>query len=711
MALDPYSLCPCGSGKKVKFCCNDIVEDMQRILSMRQNNQLHMALQSLNQLRKSLKPGHPGEIWVRTTEATILLEDNQLDLAKTAVAEALEAIPDNPQLVALSALTSVIADGYEPSKALVDRAFQEATEHRSLLSHLATLLTQHFMSDNKVMAARQHLGLALRLSTDPAPYLERLAAFDSDQSLPYWLRSDYFLKNVELPEERQADYGQAVGLELCGCYQLAANAFEALANRDPENSDLWYNTALCLAWSGDVQGAIEAFGEAACTSSDFEDAVEYETLCQMLEITDPEEGIELSRTMFRAGSVAKLLTNWQDHERIVRSEEPEQNVAGEIAGAFHLLDRSRIPTEQISEDSVEEIPNVIGDITVFSSEEKTQEPAAALFEYYGREPVAEQVKLLLDSSIGELELDEETEKVSTIPAELHDLHNHWYFSADTPAHLMHRLERDRWERILQDVWPNMPLASLDGKTPLEAVGDEELKIELAASIQALEAICDQRGYFFDTTPLRERLQVAETLPLAVDENAILAMQPLPRLLRLVLEELSDDQLAHVLKRALATQVSSLCYDVFTESLSRADLMSDEDASSLHSGLVGLCRNQYNREEALRWIQKGRKFDEQREEPLEQLITWDLREASVRAWDPEDPEGRQLLLRLWEQTSVKLPYLKTVLGQLVESMGIDAPWDDSVIQTSETSQTTAGGVWTPDSQPAQEKSKLWIPGQD
>ncbi len=711
MDLDPYSLCPCGSGKKVKFCCNEIVEDMQRILSMRQNNQLHMALQSLSKLRSSLKAGHPGEIWVRTTEATILLEDNQLDLAKKAVSEALEAIPDNPQLLALSALTSLIADGYEASKAIVDQALQHASDQRNLISHVVSLLADHFMNENKVMAVRQHLALAIRLAADPAPMVERLAGFDRDQSLPFWLRSDYFLKSVDIPEDRQADYARAVDLESCGCYQLAANAFEALANKDPENSDLWYNTALCLAWSGDVQGAIEAFGEAACTQKKFEDAVECETLCQMLELTDPEEGVDVSRSLFRAGSVAKLLTNWQDAEQIVRDEESGQELPPNIAGVFHILDRPQVPVEDSADFAEETIPNIIGDITVFAGEEKSSERSMVILDYYGKEPVADVIQLILESSQNELEQEGETEVHSKIPAEIQDLHHNWYFPASTPVYLMHKLEQERWQRILQDVWPNMPLAALDGKTPLEAVGDEEFQIELAAAVNSLDAICDQRGYFFELKPLRERLKVAQPEPITIDEQTVLAIFPLPRLQRIALEQLNDEQLVRVLQRSLLTHVSSLCYAVFKETVNRPQVVSDEETSSLYSGLVGLCRNQYNRDEALNWIAKGREFDAQRNEPLEKLVTWDLREASVRSWDPNDPEGRELLLRLWQQTSIKLPYLKTVLEQLVETTGIEPPWSGSVIQTSETAGTSSAGVWTPGSQPAEEKSKLWIPGQD
>jgi len=709
MAIDPYALCPCGSGKKIKFCCNDIVEDMQKILSMRQNNQLHMALQSLSRLRKSLKAGHPGEVWVRTTEATILLEDNQLDLAKTAVAESLESLPDNPQLLALSAITSVLADGYQASQDIVNRALQQsAVEQRHLIANLASLLAQHFMEANKVMAARQHLTLSLRMSVDPAPVVEQLSAFDGNQSLPFWFRSDYFLKSVDVAEELKDEYQAAAALESCGCYQLAATAFEAIANKDPENSGLWYNTALCLAWSGDEPGAIEAFGEAACTETNFDDAVACESICQMLELLDPEEGIEVSRTLFRVKSVSKLLTNWQETPRIVRGETaPEEKHAAKL----QLIDRAQVPQEELEGMSVGDVPNVIGEITVVDADEASGSPAQVLFEYYGKAKLDSQISLLSEAAQGELELDGKSEVVATMPTEIHDLHHNWYVASETPLHTVHRLSRERWEWILADVWPNLPLAALDGKTPLETVGDEESKIELTAAINSLEAICDQQEYFFDAQPVRERLQVPESTPLVIGEETVLSTLTLAELRRLPISELSDTQLTHVLRRAIVTKQCSLSYNVFTEILTRPELLSEADTSAVYSELVGLARTKFNREEALDWIDKGRNFDRNRNESIETLAMWDLREATVRLWDPEDSQGPQILKRLWEETSVKLPYLKNVLQTLVETTKIQPPWEGGIIQSPDGSGSAGGEVWTPGAQPGEEKSKLWIPGQD
>ncbi|MFN9034852.1 MAG: SEC-C metal-binding domain-containing protein [Planctomyces sp.] len=37
MALDSYALCICGSGKKLKFCCQDVLPELSLASTLRDN--------------------------------------------------------------------------------------------------------------------------------------------------------------------------------------------------------------------------------------------------------------------------------------------------------------------------------------------------------------------------------------------------------------------------------------------------------------------------------------------------------------------------------------------------------------------------------------------------------------------------------------------------------------------------------------------------
>ena len=57
MAIEPYSPCPCGSGRKLKFCCQAILSEMERVLEFQQNNQPRMALAALDEGRAGVAIG------------------------------------------------------------------------------------------------------------------------------------------------------------------------------------------------------------------------------------------------------------------------------------------------------------------------------------------------------------------------------------------------------------------------------------------------------------------------------------------------------------------------------------------------------------------------------------------------------------------------------------------------------------------------------
>lgn len=51
MSLDPYKPCPCGGGKKVKFCCcKDVVNELGEVTRAIEGEQRLAALEKLNKL-------------------------------------------------------------------------------------------------------------------------------------------------------------------------------------------------------------------------------------------------------------------------------------------------------------------------------------------------------------------------------------------------------------------------------------------------------------------------------------------------------------------------------------------------------------------------------------------------------------------------------------------------------------------------------------
>jgi len=125
MPLDPYSACPCGSGKKFKWCCQPVHADIERAYAQEAEGQHDAALQLMEQVVQA-NPGNP-EAWGRRAE--LLFRNQRLDEAEQALAKAFAINPNYPFGLYLQGMLRYVehelpgalllfrkaADAYDPS--------------------------------------------------------------------------------------------------------------------------------------------------------------------------------------------------------------------------------------------------------------------------------------------------------------------------------------------------------------------------------------------------------------------------------------------------------------------------------------------------------------------------------------------------------------------------------------------------------------------
>ena len=124
-------------------------------------------------------------------------------------------------------------------------------------------------------------------------------------------------------------------------------------------------------------------------------------------------------------------------------------------------------------------------------------------------------------------------------------------------------------------------------------------------------------------------------------------------------------------------------------------------------MVGICREQNRREEALSWLNAGREAADAADEAFRNVLEWDVRELNLRLDDPSDPEIPSLWKKFEEQYFAKLPEIRESMIDYMEEKGLGH-------LVSDVAPVTAGadGVWTPGSEPEEgQTKKLWVPGQD
>jgi len=735
MLFDPYETCPCGNGKKFKFCCIDLAEPMEKVIRHQQNNQLRMALRILSQLDKK----HPDNPWVLTTRTSILLDDQQLGEAREILERLLEKYPEHVLGTVLYATVMFADDGFEASKQSIDNAFLSTSHaYPDLISNLAMRISMLMFVSRKYLAARQFLTLAMRLAEDDdqKTIFLKLLQLDSDQGIPYPLRSVHQLVPYHGSPDIERQAAEAMRLVGLGCYGVAADLLTRLGEEEPDNAGLWQNAGFCRAWAGDEVDAADALHLSARLHEDFETSVELETIAQLLDVLNSQERARLRREEFRVNSVARLLTQLDGNSRIARLELPQPVDDGnsedvQPTALFLILDRPALSDLEATAISLQSMPNVIAKLSVFDADPQGENQARAFIgDAFEGQPFDDARAVFEEAAgdeidpVGLEQTDESTEQenerddVESIPRQLMPMHWHWHFPLKTTGKLKRDLRQQKWRQVVDEIWSDTKQESLRDKTPLEAAGDPELKVALAAAVFAFEAICEGNDYSLDVAQLCEQLQLDLEKPIPVSDTTPLNSFSSMQLHRLAVGELSDHQLQLTLQRALLIHHSRFLESVLREVLERPSCVEKIDLNRAYSTLSELCRKRFQFDDALQWIAKGRQAADTQERASENRLQWELRELNQRREDPDDPELNTLLERIHRNYCSKIPELQTHLEELCEDLGVPVPWHSGaalVAPGADSGSTTVGGIWTPDSAPetggaeADEK-KLWLPGQ-
>ena len=100
MAVDPYAPCPCGSGKKLKFCCADLAADIEKIDKLATSDQPHAALGHVEKLLAK----EPDRASLLDIRAMLELSLHEFDAAEKTLQHFLVTHPDNASAHAQAAM-------------------------------------------------------------------------------------------------------------------------------------------------------------------------------------------------------------------------------------------------------------------------------------------------------------------------------------------------------------------------------------------------------------------------------------------------------------------------------------------------------------------------------------------------------------------------------------------------------------------------------
>lgn len=706
--MDSYAPCPCGSGKKIKFCCQAILNEMAKIERLQENNQPHMALQLIDKLLKE----HPDNGWLVTQRAMALFNDENYVEARDSLLPFLRNNPDHPLANALLAIAVSQSEPIEKSKKVIHRAFLKSlSAEPQIVAILAGKLVAHYLDVGQDMAARQHMALVLRLGNEEERQRTLMAMLDldSDSNIPYPLRGGHPLPAFDPPADIQSQFKKAQRLYVHGCFAEAAELLTTLTEKVPDAPELWHTIGLMSAWDGNESQAAHALHQAARLYQDLDQSVDLEAMAQLLDRRHKDNAVVARIRSYETESLSKLLTRLDNEDRLSRLPLDEQG----IAAHYEILDRV-LPTEQeLDQMTMETVPRSIGRLTLIDQSEPGK-PALAHIVAIEGERLDQAVEIFencsgeLVSAVKDEANDDQSDIVALYSKDELALTESAFFPPKTPSHVRKELRKEMVEDSVRQKWMNSPQRALDGKSPAEAAGNDELKVALAAAVRVYDAFLDRKDLILDQAALYSELQLPAAREIPASDDLDLNTLTVAQLQRVSTTGMSDKLFDLVMQRALVVKHSGFAYRILREFVeNRPELVSEKsaEADNAYRTLAEICSRALRNGEALEWLSQGFEHSKSKNAPFQTLLMWKMLELQFRVQDLNDPQLKPLLLDLWNHYGAKMPVVRERLQEFVQALEIDAPWEHAIL----TPDSAGGSGWSSQTEETvgQEK-KLWLP---
>lgn len=709
MAHDPYSPCLCGSGKKLKFCCQDILSDMVRVEKLIENQP-----DAAEKLLRSLLEKHTDKEVLVTQLASVLTRKGEYAEARLQLANFLQQNPDEPRALLALADVCLTTEGFAASRRLIHRAFQLGVrQYPAGVAMLASRIAGQMAQSGCAMAVREHLALAVRLAPGERrnQILMQLANFESQRTIPYPFRGRFALLPVELGDETlKNEELRARKVSQIGCWEPAAILYTRLLEKLPEDGTLWYNLGLFRAWDGRIVEAAEALHKAAELLKDYDSAVEAEALAQLLDLETDEDAYSIVQETVNIESVSELVTaldNDPKFARVSSSEEESPVAGGRVAAEYEYL--SEALPEKPDADS---LPDVVADITIIDADADSDISPHALV--VALEDDLDQASAAFRDVVGKLakpaEEDAKPAQLSRMPRPCRLFDWKIHHAEEFGSGHFRTLDKKRLDEALGK-WLETPLNSLGNKSPADAAREDGNSVKVGGSVLTLNVTCNRMGYDPDLADVRQKLSLPEATPLKPESSESITSMPLLQFDRLAESELTDDQVIEFTNRITLVRHLRLLEQAVEELVKRPEALEKFTPMRAHLLRATVAREKNDLELASKCFEDARTAVGDDPDAFRTKLEIDIRELSCRLDNPQDPELPELLSAIRDRYFLKIPEIEEVIREELTSSGCTHLLNQ--LETAPAGAAQKEGLWTPDSkEPAAESgSKLWVPGQD
>jgi tetratricopeptide (TPR) repeat protein len=648
MDLNPYSPCPCGSGKQFKWCCQPIHRQIAQVFELDEEGQHEAALRLMDDVIRQ----HPGNPEAHGRRALLLFQNDRVEEAEKALDEAFRINADYAFGYFLKARFRLYEGEIAGALMLLRKAAElYSPEAHDILSEVYVEIFDCEMKLNHPLAA--HAAAELALKHNPANENLRngiAQVFGADNpNLPKsaWQRYDYKPLPESAPGDRKAAWKQALATAATGKLTAAAGAFAELTRRDEGDAAAWYNLALTQAWLGKNPDAVEALdryvalepseaeaarawamGEVLRVGQGMEDRADYVEYSQTAQLRDPQRFVaalgELEREKLLAGV---QVSQEQGMLSAVVLDPPPPALTPELEarqsarlGAYLLLVQNLVRMWNVNKEALDR---------AFDGLRKR---AGAAMGDHG---------------------------ASRGPAKFHDLLSGalaFPRSALSEEEVGKRLEEGA-RRYFEEEWLHRPLKALGGVPPVDAAGHAPLRKKVLGVVAFLQECAALMKLPYDFDRLRRKLGLLEGQPAAVAEGAaepdVTAMGA-AELSVLAPEALDDARLEQAYQTALKLDARDLAGQFARALVGRSSRPDRPDRYPVFNHLIQLALGKGDTTAALDEVNAGEQDDCKHNEGRRRN-DYELRRAQIHARRGEHDQAQDVFDRLIERVPGELKY--------------------------------------------------------
>ncbi|MDO4550298.1 MAG: hypothetical protein Q4C96_03505 [Planctomycetia bacterium] len=749
MALTAYSLCPGGTGKKLKFCCPGCLEELEKVNKFIDAEQYSACLNYIDSLLE--KDAARACLLALRCRVLSQIPEKKEELFQTAN-HFFEVCPESPVAIAEWVCAQIIETH--------DRFMQDVSQLQEKGENHSVILLAHVQEQREKirlwvskMLQAIHMEPIMEQTADKMSLLVRvLIAAGMYESAFEWIRflhaSEHYrqdaqqqlseiVANKEIPlclrvmlSVREAPAGhvwtepfnEVVLLMKSLGWEEAQNKLEKLEREYPEitkKSVYWYNRALLHEWKCEIQEARSCWENFLVAEDvNFEESLEIQTRLFALSqypLDDAVNSYRITFTLTQTDEVKEALLS-DPYVNMMTQELPPSPDGSVALAACEILDGEKFYTvTEFNEEefSIEDIPVVIGNAILWARQ-TDKEPRLEIFNVLNQVQVTEHLKELLGKWIvGEPKVQTEMRVSVTFDSFSREL----CLPRDTSRGKALELYEQHYRNLLLNRWIHFPLGVLGRQSMQKVAGDPAYYLKMEAVIQMLYFSLERNGMDKNMlVELRDKLslpplaeippeKVAETHPMFYDRVDIqkVPQNVFPRFFhKCMMYGLREKSLLTARFIVAHPELQeSLRFQAATFLLRAHDR--ESELHSLASEARAFCEKQGIKHSTIDLLEMELYMEEGNQLELMKMV------RHLQAEHMDDPEVIQTLLYLQQQARAAAErYTGGVSDGVMGEM--------SEMPSSRTAADTGSGLWTPDSAgqgkaPKEEgggSSKLWLP---